>query len=317
MELARGQVRGLAALGVEVEGVGLVGGVDRDDEALVVALALEEELLGLDGNLGVVAPGEGLGAGTSGRAGVREGGHLVREVVPLGRVEGGAQLVVAEALLALDPPLGSVVDAGDAGHGEHEAEDRGQVGRVGQARRDARDVVVVDEVEQVLARVEVPGLASALALERVGDLVHVGLVEGRPQALVGLVVGDGVTGAVAHPLVVVAEHGLAHEDELAVALAKALGALGGQRVGDVAQVAEVADVEAVGDIEAQAVDVEGGLPVADHGREVVVEREVGVVELDEVGHALPGLVGEVVAVLVLAAEVDVEPAGVGALLAPL
>ena len=268
--------------------------------------APEDQLLRLALHLAVVAPHDGVAL----LARVGQRGHPVGEVVPLRRVQGGAQLVVAVALLALDAPLAAVVDAGHAAHGEEQPVERLELALVVQFGRDARHVVVVDKVEQVLARVEVPGPIAALTLQRVGHLVHVRAVEARPEALVGLVVGHRVAQAVAHPLVVVAKHGLTHQDELLAALPR-------DAVGNLAQVAKVSPVKAVGHVQAQAVDAKVAHPTTDDVGQVVIELEVAVVELHERGDARPGLVAEAVAELAVAAPVDVEPAGIAALLAPL
>ena len=94
--------------------------------------------------------------------------------------------------------------------------------------------------------------------------MHVGGVHARPETLIGLVVVGRVTGVVIHPAVVVAKHRLADEDELLVTLL-------GELVGDAPQVPEVARVKAVGDVQAQAVDVELALPAANDAGQVIVD----------------------------------------------
>ncbi len=153
-------------------------------------------------------------------------------------------------------------------------------------------------------------MTAALTLERIADLMHVIGVHRRPEALVRLVVGHRVAHVLAHPLVVVAEHGLAHEDELLATLVANL-------VGKVAQTAQVGLVQAEGHVEAQAIDVIVANPTADDAVQIGVQALAPVVELDEVGHALPRRVREAVAILVVAAKVDLEPVNVRALLAAL
>ena len=153
-------------------------------------------------------------------------------------------------------------------------------------------------------------MAPALPLERVGDLVHVGRVHGRPEPLVRLVVGDGVAQVLAHPLVVVAEHGLADERELLAALLANL-------VGKAPQGAKVALVQAVRHVQAKPVDVELAHPAADDAGQVVVELRAPMVELHEALGALPAAVGEAVVPLVVPVPVNLEPARIGALPAAL
>ena len=304
MVLACDEVDGTAATGIEMQRHRGICRIDGDDHALTARRTLEDELLRLTDQLVVVAHAERLGTvGSEARRHQRR--DPIRQLVPFRRSESGTQLVVAVLLLALDAPLAAVIDAGHAVHAKEQAVQGTEVALVRKLGRDARHVVVVDEGEQVLARVEVPGLVTALTLERVGDLVHVGRIHGRPHALVGLVVVDGVAGVVVQPLVVVAEHRLADQREL-------LAALVGKRVGNLAQVAEEAQVQAEGYVQAQAVDVELALPAADHIGEILVELEIAVVELDEMGVAAPVFVAEAVVVLVVAAPVDREPASIGA-----
>ena len=284
----------------------LVRGVDQHDHALVVGAALERKLPRGHAKLGVVAPAQGL----AGVAGLRKRTDPIGELVPLGLLEGRAQLVVAEVLLALDAPLAAVVHAGNAAHAKQDAVQRTQLALVVQLGGDTRNVVVIGKVEQVLAGVEVPRVAAALAFERVGHLVHVGRVHAAPQALVHLVVGHRVAGVVVHPAVVVAKHGLAQQQEL-------LAALGRKLVGHLAQVAKKAQVKAVGNVKAQTVDAVVALPGAHGVGAVLVAGRVVVVQLHQVGHPSPRLVAKAVVVLVVGAPVDVEPAGIGTGLAAL
>ena len=304
MRLTGDEVDGTTAPGIEVRHSRLGRRVYRHNDPLVPMTAPEDKLLRLALQLVVVAPHNGVAL----LARVRQRRHPVREVVPLGRVKRGAQLVVAVVLLALDTPLAAVVDARDAAHGKEQPVERLELALVVQLRRDARHVVVVEKVEQVPAGIEVPGLAAALALQRIGDLVHVRAVEARPETLVRLIVGHRVAEAVAHPLVVVAKHSLAHQDELLAALLR-------DAIGNLAQVAQIATVKAVRHVQAQAIDVKVTHPAANDIGKVVVELKIAVVELHERRHTRPGLVAKAVVELAVAVPVDVEPAGIAALLA--
>ena len=95
--------------------------------------------------------------------------------------------------------------------------------------------MIVHEVEQMLARIEVPRLVTTLPLESVCDFVHVVCVHGTPQALVALIVRHAVAGIVVHPYVVVTKHGFAQKQEL-------LAALFAQLVGNLAKVTQEPEV---------------------------------------------------------------------------
>ncbi len=172
---------------------------------------------------------------------------------------------------------------------------------VGELRGDAVHVVVVQEGQQVLALVQGPLLRAELPGQGVADLEHVHGVEGGPQPLVALVVGDGVAHVVSHPAVVVPVEGLAHEDEVGL-----------HRVGEGAQLLQVLRGQAVGHVQPQAVDAEAVHPGAD-GLELVLDhRRIPQIQLHQLVVALPALVPEAVVVVGVAVEVHVEPVLVGA-----
>ena len=124
--------------------------------------------------------------------------------------------------------------------------------------------MIVHEVQQMLTRVEVPRVASALTLERIGDLMHIRGVHRGPESLIRLVVRDGVAQLIAHPKVVVAEHRLAKEKELIPALLRDF-------VGNPAKVGKESPIEAIRNVEPQAIDAVIALPSANHIGKILIQ----------------------------------------------
>ena len=109
-----------------------------------------------------------------------------------------------------------------------------------------------------------------------GDFKEIHRVERGIQTLVALVVGAGMEQTVAHALVVVAVQQLADEEEIGL-----------ERIAEGAQTAQEIGGEAVGNVQPQAVDVEVAHPAADAVEDVVDDRRVVQIELDELVMALP------------------------------
>ena len=233
--------------------------------------------------------------------GLGHGGDEVGELVPLGSLKAGAQVVVGAGLLdGLLPPLAAVVDAGDAGHAKDQAVQQRQVVGVFQNAGRPGDVVVVAEAQKVFALIEGPVLRAELALEAVDDLKEVHGVETGVEPLVALVVGAAVEHLVVDPLVVVPVEGLTHQEKFRF-----------QAVGEGAQALDKIFVQAVGHVQAQPIDVKLLRPEAHAVQQVVHHLGVAQVELHQLEVALPALVPEAVVVVGVAVKADMEPVLVG------
>ena len=292
MRLAGDEVDRPAALCVKVRGVGLVVNIDRNQHALVLANALPDALLVGQHDLLEVAVAERLTLLV--RFGQR--GDPVGQLVPHRRLERGAQRVVTLVLFARSAPLAAVIHARDARHAEQQRVDQRQVPGVLQDGCNAGDIVVIHKAQKVLAAVQRPVFRAELAQQGMGDLKQVHAVHGGVQALVALVVGAGVQHAVADELVVVAVQQLADEEEVRL-----------YRVAEGAQLADEILVQTVGHVQTQAVDVEFLHPQADAVEDVLHDRGVFQVELDQLVMAFPALVPEAVVVVRVAVERNVEP----------
>ena len=277
--------------------VGLGRGVDGDQHAVVAAAALKDQLRRLDKDVAVAARAQGRAGGARPGQGGDPGGQLILFRLLDGRAQGG----VAVLFLAGHPPFAAIVDGRDAGHAEQKAVERFEVFFVRKDAGNAGDVVVVGKIEQRFAGVQAPGLRAELTVEAVGDLVHVERVEAGIQALVTFVVCDRMAGVVVHPAVIVAVQRLAHQNKIRLEL-----------VCKVAQRGEEIKVKAVGDVEAQAVDVVIAHPGGDGIEDMFTHGGVVQVELDKLVAALPAFVPEAVVIVGVAVKAQVEPVFIGA-----
>ena len=222
-----------------------------------------------------------------------QGGIFVLVDLP----DGGAQLVVVVRLVPFRAAFRAVIDARDARHPVQDAVHGGKFAPVFQRGAGARHVVIVDEAEQVLARVQTPRLTAEQAFEGMLDLEQVVRIEGGGEALVALVVGDGiqaVTGQILLEILVVDD--LPHQEEVVAAAAD-----------DAAQPLEEPFGQQIGDVQAEAVDAEFIHPILHRAADVAEHGFVLEIELDELHMPLPALVPKAVVVGGVAAEVDVEP----------
>ena len=160
-------------------------------------------------------------------------------------------------------------------------------------------VVVREEIE--------PGVvAQALQTAHgVRDLEIVVVVVAAPQALVQLVVGNGVQHFRVCPAAVIAVDDLAHQPELRFYL-----------VCQTAQPPHEVEVQHVGCIQTDAVDVELLHPEADGIKMVLLHLRVALVQLDQQVVAAPVAVGKAIVILVVAPEVHIaEPVLIAGVLA--
>ena len=109
-----------------------------------------------------------------------------------------------------------------------------------------------------------------------GDLEQVEAVHGGVQALVALIVGAGVQHIVADKLVVVAVQQLADEEEIRL-----------YRIAEGAQLADEVLIQTVGHVQPQAVDIKFLYPQADAVENMLYDRRVFQVELDQLVMAFP------------------------------
>ena len=107
--------------------------------------------------------------------------------------------MIPEFLLALDSPLAPVIDARDACHAEQKPIEGLKLLFILEFSGNARNVMVVDEILQMLAGIQIPRVTAALPLECIGHLMHVGRIHGGPEPLVRLIVRHRVAQGVAHP----------------------------------------------------------------------------------------------------------------------
>ncbi len=133
-----------------------------------------------------------------------------------------------------------------------------------------------------------------------GDLKEVHGVEGGIQPLITFIVGAGVEHPLSDALVIVPVQHFAKQQEIGL-----------QGVAEGAQLVQELRRQAVGDIEAQTVDLEGIDPAADAVEQMLHDRGVLQVELDQLEMPLPALVPEAVVVVGIAIEIDVEPVLIG------
>ena len=145
------------------------------------------------------------------------------------------------------------------------------------------------------------------AAHGVCDLKIVVVVVAAPQALVQLIVGNGMEHFRVGPAAVIAVDDLAHQPELRLDL-----------VGKAAQALHKVEVQHIRCIQPDAVNVECIDPEADGIIMVVLYLGVALVQLDQQVEAAPVAVREAVVVLVVAPEIHVaEPVAVAGVLAVL
>ena len=131
----------------------------------------------------------------------------------------------------------------------------------------------------------------------VGNFKVIMVVVAAPQALVQLVVGDGVQHFRVCPAAVIPVDDLAHQPELRLYL-----------VCQTAQPAHEIEIQHVGCVQTDAVDVELLHPEADGIVVVLLHLRVALVQLDQQVVAAPVAIAEAVVILVVAPEVHIaEP----------
>ena len=152
-----------------------------------------------------------------------------------------------------------------------------------------------------------PGVAAEplQAAHGVCDLKIVVVVVAAPQALVQLIVGNGMEHFRVGPAAVIAVDDLAHQPELRLDL-----------VGKAAQTLHKVEVQHIRCIQPDAVNVECIDPEADGIIMVVLHLGVALVQLDQQVEAAPVAVRKAVVVLVVAPEVHIaEPVLIAGILA--
>ena len=161
--------------------------------------------------------------------------------------------------------------------------------------------MIVGKAEQVLSGIEAPLLRAELAVQAVGNLVHVGAVETGVEALVALIVGDAVAGVRVHPAVIVPVEGLPHQHKLRL-----------QPLGKTAQLPQKCLIQAVGHVQPQPVDAVVGHPAPDGVKNMVHHIRIVQIQLDQLLTALPALIPEAVVIAGVPVKGQVEPIPVGA-----
>ena len=210
MFLTGDQIHRTARLGIKIGVVGLAAGIDGHQNPLIAIFPLKDQLPGLYHDIAIAAQAERLAAGAGFCQRRNPGGQLVLFRLFDGRAQGG----IAVFLVPLHPPLAAVVDRRGAGHAKEQAVDGRQAVLVIQNGGDPGHIVVVHKAQQMLSGVQAPRFGSKLAIEAVGNLVHISGVEAGIQPLVAFVIGHRVAGMIVHPAVVIAVKGLTHQSKL-------------------------------------------------------------------------------------------------------
>ena len=175
----------------------------------------------------------------------RKLGDILGKLVWLLRFKFSAQALIAVFLVALDAEFTSVVHGGYARHSEQKRVNRFKLALVLENCGNTADVVVIEEAIEIFSAVKTPVFAAELSVYGMCDLKHIQVVEARIQALVALIIRYAVEHFWVHPAVIVAVERFAHKPEvvfkpLAVSV----------------QFFEEVEVEAVGNVEAQSVNIE-------------------------------------------------------------
>ena len=161
------------------------------------------------------------------------------------------------------------------------------------------DVVVVNKVKGI--DVLIDAAVRKLTVERMGDLKVVVVVVARINALVALIVGDGIEHFAADNAVVVAA------DHLAVEPKFGIFALAG-----LAELFEELTVHHIRRVQTQTVNAEFVDPEADRIEQILHDLGVLQIQLDQIIVSCPALIPKRVAVGTAAVKVQVlEPAAVG------
>ena len=156
--------------------------------------------------------------------------------------------------------------------------------------------MVVHKAQKVFAAVQRPVFRAELAQQGMGDLEQVHAVHRGVQAFIALIVGAGVQHIVADKLVVVAVQQLADEEEVRL-----------YRIAERAQLADEVLIQTVGHVQPQAVDIKFLHPQADAVKNMLYDRRVFQVELDQLVMAFPAFIPETVIIVGVALKRDVEP----------
>ena len=220
-------------------------------------------------------------------------GHVVQ-------IQTRAQVVVAlPGALALQGKLAAVIDRRHARHGKEQRVDIIEMVFVAQLARHTVDVVVVNKVKGI--DVLIDAAVRKLTVERMGDLKVVVVVVARINALVALIVGDGIEHFAADNAVVVAA------DHLAVEPKFGIFALAG-----LAELFEELAVHHIRRVQTQTVNAEFVDPEADRIEQILHDLGILQIQLDQIVVTCPALIPKRVAVGAAAVKVQIlEPAAVG------
>ena len=170
---------------------------------------------------------------------------------------------------------------------------------VAQLARHTVDVVVVNKVKGVDVLIDTA--VCKLTVERMGDLKVVVVVVARINALVALIVGDGIEHFAADNAVVVAADHLAVEPKIGI-LAFA----------GVAELFEKFAVHHIRRVQPQTVNAKFVNPEADRIEQILHNLGILQIQLDQIVVTCPALIPKRVAVGAAAVKVQIlEPAAVG------
>ena len=152
------QVPGAARLGVKVGMIRLRRRVDGHQHPLVLILPLKDELMILLHYRFIAPILQGLTVGK--RLGAS--GNPLGQVILFGLLKAGTQGRVAVLLFPLGAPLAAVIDTGNAGHSEEQAVDGLQMPGLGENAGHPSNVVIIHEIQQVLALIQGPVFRAEL-----------------------------------------------------------------------------------------------------------------------------------------------------------
>ena len=296
MRAAGDEIVGEAVAGIEMRGIGLIGGIDRNKDALAVIIALQNALLIGQHRNSQVAVAESLTALVCLSKPCNQRGQFIEFRL----VEAGTQCRVAVLFVAVNAPFAAVVYARDTGHPEQQRIDQRQMGRIGENACDAGHIVIVGKIEQMQTAVHAPLLRAEAVFERVADLKEVHRIEAGIQTLVALIIRRRMEHFGINPAGVVAVQQFTDQEQI-----------GAQFLGKAAERPQEIEIQGIGDIEPDAVDAEKFDPVFHSIENMRHHGGIAEIELNKLEMPLPALIPEAVVIAGIAVKIGIEPVLVG------
>ena len=163
-------------------------------------------------------------------------------------------------------------------------------------RGNPADIMIICKTQQMFSGIQAPLLLSELAVETVGNLMHIPCIKAGIQTLVAFVIGDTVAGPLMHPTVIVSVQRLSHQNKFRF-----------DGIGKPPQRLQKSQVQAIGNIQAQAVYIVIPYPAPDRLKQIVPYCGILYIQLDQLIASLPCFIPESVIIIGISVKGDVKP----------